>query len=205
MNRATSNGVSIIVIMLISFFGASFIASAHASNIENNSSLIGSLESVINSVNYTSDIEATYQGMMVGKTSMQQLINAYNSLTTATGFGGSGEDGLQYATEVLQWTPIMQKLGYENQTTIEWALNSQVMMSDGLPYCYNDGATEAFLVYDRYLILAYGYAIQYNYELNKWNLTEAYNSFKAGVTESAAPALLWLDSTGAPFTISYGP
>ena len=169
-----------------------------------NSSLIGSLETIVNSVNYTSDIDAIYQGMIVGETTLQQLINAYNALPTES-FSGSDCNSLQIASEVLYWTPILAKLGYTNETTIEWALNSQAMMSDGLPYCYNDGSSKAFLVYDRYLILGYGYAIQYNYELSKWNLTQAYDSFKAAVTASTYPALLWIDQDGAPYTISYGP
>ena len=100
------------------------------------------------------------------------------------------------------------KLGYTNETTIKWALNSQVMMSNGLPDTGADtlgGSPEAFLVYDRYLILAYGYAIQYNYELSKWNLTEAYNSFKTSVASATYPAVLWVDSNGHPKMISYGP
>ena len=151
-----------------------------------NSSLIGSLETIVNSVNYTNDIDAVYQGMIVGETSMQQLINAYNALTNPT--------------TILQWTPILSKLGYANQTTIEWALDNQQMMSDGLPNTGTDslsGSSQSFLVYDRFLILAYGYAIQYNYDLAKWNLTRAYNSFKASVDSVPYPALLWVDQNGA--------
>ena len=73
------------------------------------------------------------------------------------------------------------------------------MMSDGLPNTGADnlsGSSEAFLVYDRFLILAYGYAIQYNYELSKWNLTQAYDSFKAVGDASTYPALLWVDQNG---------
>ena len=55
------------------------IPEVHATG--DDSSLIGSLETIVNSVNYTSDIDAIYQGMIVGETSMQQLINAYNALT----------------------------------------------------------------------------------------------------------------------------
>jgi hypothetical protein len=149
------------------------------------------LESVVSAVNYTSDIDSIYQSMIIGETSIQQLINAYNALTNPT--------------TILQWTPILSKLGYVNQTTIEWALDNQQMMSDGLPYTYLVGSREAFLVYDRYMILAYGYAVQYNYDLAKWNLTQAYNSFKAAVVASTYPALLWIDQDGTPYTISYGP
>ncbi|MGA2680531.1 MAG: hypothetical protein ABSF44_01875 [Candidatus Bathyarchaeia archaeon] len=166
-----------------------FIPEVHATG--GDSSLIGSLETIVNSVDYANDIDDVYQGMIVGESSMQQLINAYNALTTAT--------------LVFQWTPILSKLGYVNQTTIEWALDNQQMMSDGLPYTYLNGSKEAFLVYDRYMILAYGYAIQYNYDLAKWNLTQAYDSFKAAVVASTHPALLWMDQDGTPYTISYGP
>jgi hypothetical protein len=190
----TGKGVGIIVVMLISFFSASFIATVHASNAESNSSLIGSLETIVNAVNYTNDIDAVYQGMIVGKTSMQQLINAYNALSSPT--------------SILQWTPILSKLGYANQTTIEWALNNQQMMSDGLPNTGADslsGSSQAFLVYDRFLILAYGYAVQYNYDLAKWNLTQAYDSFKASVDSATYPALLWVDQNGNAQSIQYGP
>ena len=137
---------------------------------------------------------------------MQQLINAYNALPTSYWICWEWRGWFAVCNGSFAVDSYNAKVGYENQTTIEWALNSQVMMSDGLPYiAIMMVVTEAFLVYDRYLILAYGYAIQYNYELSKWNLTEAYDSFKAGVAESAAPALLWLDSTGTPYTISYGP
>jgi plastocyanin len=182
--------------------GLFYVPSVHATGVS--TSLIGNLESVVSAVNYTSNIDAIYQGMIVGETTLQQLINAYNALPTES-FSGSDCQSLQIASEVLYWTPILAKLGYTNETTIKWALNSQAMMNDGLPYCYNDGSSEAFLVYDRYLILAYGYAIQYNYELSKWNLTQAYDSFKAAVTASTYPALLWIDQDGTPYTISYGP
>ena len=165
------------------------------------SSLIGNLESVVGAVNYTSNIDTIYQGMIVGETTLQQLINAYNALPT----GSYIDTGVSVASTVLYWTPIMAKLGYTNQTTIEWALDNQTMMSDGLPYTYLDGSQEAFLVYDRYMILAYGYAIEYNYDLAKWNLTQAYDSFKAAVVYSTYPALLWIDQDGIPYTISYGP
>jgi len=127
------------------------VPSVHATGVS--TSLIGNLESVVSEVNYTNDIDAIYQSMVVGETILQQLINAYNALPTEI-FSGSDCNSLQVASEVLYWTPILAKLGYTNETTIEWVLNSQAMMSDGLPYCYNDGSSEAFLVYDRYLILA---------------------------------------------------
>ena len=165
------------------------IPEVHAA--EGNSSLVGNLETIVDSVNYTEDIDAIYQGMIVGETSMQQLINAYNALT--------------FPMTVLEWTPILSKLGYVNQTTIEWALDNQQMMSNGLPYTYWDGSKEAFDVNDRYMILAYGYAIQYKYDLAKWNLTQSYNSFKAAVVASGFPALLYVDQDGVPYRISYGP
>ena len=156
------------------------------------SSLVGSLETIVNSVNCPSGIDSVYQGMIVGQTSMQQLISAYNALTNPTA--------------VLQWTPILSKLGYANQTTVEWALDQQ-MMSDGLPNTGADGlsgSSQAFLVYNRFLILAYGYAIQYNYDLSKWNLTEAYNSFKASVNSATYPAVLWVDQNGVEYTFHMG-
>jgi len=159
-----------------------------------NSSLIGNLEAVVNSVNYSSDIDAVYQGMIVGETSMQQLINAYNALISPS--------------DILLWTPILSKLGYSNQTEVEWALDNQPTMSDGLPNTGADtlsGSSQAFLVYNRFLILAYGYAIQYNYDLSKWNLTKAYNSFKSSVDLVLNPALLWADQDGSAHSISYGP
>jgi len=168
------------------------IPEVHATGV--NSSLVGNLETIVNAVNYTSDIDAIYQGIIVGETSMQQLINAYNALTNPT--------------TILQWTPILSKLGYANQTTIEWALDNQPMMSNGLPNTGADslsGSSQAFLVYDRFLILAYGYAIQYNYDLSTWNLTQAYDSFKASVDSATYPALLWVDQNGAAEYISYGP
>ncbi|MGO8807010.1 MAG: hypothetical protein ACLQO7_10500 [Candidatus Bathyarchaeia archaeon] len=194
MNSLIKKGISLIAVVLISFLGLSFIETAHPSNLSDNSSLIGNLETVVNSVNYASDINAVYQGMIVEKTSMQQLINAYNALMNPI--------------TILQWTPILSKLGYANQTTIKWALDAQQMMSDGLPNTGADslsGSSKAFLVYDRFLIIAYGYAIQYNYDLAKWNLTQAYNSFKASVNSATYPALLWVDQDGIAQSISYGP
>ena len=156
-----------------------------------NSSLIGNLETIVNAVNYTEGIDVIYQGMMVGQTSMQQLINAYNSLTDPMA--------------ILKWTPILSKLGYINQTTIEWALDNQHIMGNGLPGTYSDGFQEAFLVSDRYMILGYGYAIQYNYDIDKWNLTKAYDSFKSAVAASAHPALLYIKEDGTSYTSTYGP
>ena len=186
--------VIIAVILVSSSIAAGLFNVPSARATELSSSLMSNLESVVNAVNYTSDINAIYQGMIVDQTSMQQLINAYNALTNPT--------------TILQWTPILSKLGYVNQTEIEWALDNQQMMSNGLPNTGADsltGSSQAFLVYDRFLILAYGYAIQFNYDLAKWNLTEAYNSFKASVDSARYPALLWVDQNGAASTISYGP
>lgn len=156
-----------------------------------NSSLIGNLETIVNSVNYTDGIDTVYQGMLVGETSMQQLMNAYNTLTNPM--------------TILKWTPILSKLGYVNQTTIEWALDNQQMMSNGLPSTYSDGFQDAFLVSDRYMILGYGYAIHYNYDLDKWNLAKAYDSFESAVAASAHPALLYIKEDGTSYTSTYGP
>jgi hypothetical protein len=180
--------------MVAGLFKISLISIPEVQATEVNSSLIGNLETIVNAVNYTSDIDAIYQGMIVGETSMQQLINAYNALTNPT--------------TILQWTPILSKLGYANQTTIEWALDNQQMMSNGLPNTGADslsGSSQSFLIYDRFLILAYGYAIQYNYDLSTWNLTQAYDSFKASVDSATYPALLWVDQNGNAEYISYGP
>ncbi len=162
--------VLICLSMFDGVFTAQLISIPEVRATGDNSSLIGNLETIVNLVDYTSDIDAVYQGMIVGETSMQQLIDAYNALANPT--------------TILQWTPVLSKLGYANQTTIEWALDNQQMMSNGLPNTGTDslsGSLQAFFVYDRFLILAYGYAIRYNYDLSEWNLTQAYSSFKASV------------------------
>jgi len=184
----------ILAIMLFSFFGVALIASAQMVDAQPSSSLIGNLETIVSAVNYASSIDAVYQGMMVGKATMQQLVNAYNSLANPTA--------------ILQWTPIMSKLGYSNQTTVEWALDNQQMMSNGLPDTGADsltGSPQSYLVYDRFLVLAYGYALQYSYDLTKWNLTKAYATFREAVDSANYPALLWVDQNGVGSTISYGP
>ena len=76
--------------LLLVLLGFSIVAglfnvpSVHATGVS--TSLIGNLESVVGAVNYNSDIDSIYLGMIVGETTLQQLINAYNALPTESFF-----------------------------------------------------------------------------------------------------------------------
>jgi hypothetical protein len=76
------------------------------------------------------------------------------------------------------------KLGLTpNQTSIEWALDAIREMSNGLPQ--SSGLTNAYSVYQGYLLYVYYWANIYQYDRAKWDLTKGYASFKVATYDGA--------------------
>lgn len=75
----------------------------------------------------------------------------------------------------------LMKYGIEDQSVIEWALDQITMCSNGLPNTEGmlGGGFAGFSTYHRFMLWGYYWAQKYNYETSKWNMTTAYNSFKA--------------------------
>lgn len=110
---------------------------------------------------------------------------------------------------ILYWYAVINKYDVENQTTIERALDSAIMMPNGLPCETTDqNGNPCFLIYDRYLFYGYYWSDKFQFDQNKWNITEAYANYDAAVnysqTNSGAPPL-WIygDNTAEPFSGRY--
>jgi len=152
------------------------------------SSLIYKLDSLINNVDWNESIDTMYIGFSMGQTGLSDLESAFASLDTAI--------------SVLKWSVILKKFGIENETKVKWALDNQVMMSNGLPdYDGND----RFSVSHRYLLLGYHWAEEYSYQTDKWNKTKAYENFKWAIDHSTYPAVLYVYSDNTTYCTASGP
>lgn len=105
--------------------------------------------------------------------------------------------------DVLQWSAISEKLGVERESAIEAALDGLPMIGP-LPWTINYGGVDYFCVERKFALLGYFYAEKYGYRLDKWNITSAYAFFKKAVQDAGHP-VLFVDSNGGTWTISYGP
>jgi hypothetical protein len=108
-----------------------------------------------------------------------------------------------WAPHVFECYVRVQKYGIENQTQIQWALDSVTMLANGLPERYG---TNYFAVNDRFILQGYYWAQKYSYDLAKWNLTDAYANFAWAIDHSTYPAIstVYGDNTTA-LSVGYGP
>jgi hypothetical protein len=106
-------------------------------------------------------------------------------------------------SDVLLWSAISEKLGVERENAIEAALNGLPMIGP-LPWTSNYGGVSYFCVEQKSALLGYFYAEKYGYRLDKWNITSAYVFFKKAIQDTGHP-VLFVDSNGGTWTISYGP
>jgi len=123
------------------------------------------LNYLVNTVNWTESMDTKYMGYIMGKTDLTDLQDGIANLT-------SWQD-------ILTWSARCHKYGIDNQTKIQWALDNATMMPDGsLPQSGIFYDAPYYSVYDREFLWGYYWAIQYNYDLAKWNLTLAYKNFR---------------------------
>jgi parallel beta-helix repeat protein len=136
--------------------------------------------------------ESVYTGMLFNeknKTDLEALIDNY----AAT---GDWQD-------VLKNTVLCRKLGIERTDAIKATLDHLPMIGP-LPWTTYYGQTAYFCVEEKYALLGYYYAERYNYRLDRWNKTNAYNFFKNSIEKVGHP-VLFIDATGNTWTIGYGP
>ena len=154
-----------------------------------NLTLAQTLQSISQGVDWT---QAVYAGMVFdNKTTadLEALIDGY----------AASADWL----DVLQWSAISEKLGVERQNAIEAALDGLPMIGP-LPWTINYSGVSYFGVEQKFALLGYFYAEKYGYRLDKWNITSAYVFFKKAIEDTGHP-VLFVDSNGGTWTISYGP
>ncbi len=104
---------------------------------------------------------------------------------------------------VLKWTAICGKLGIERESAIKAALDSLPMVQT-LPFTTNYSGTDYFCVESKFALLGYRYAEKFNYRLDKWNKTSAYNYLQTTINNTRHP-VLFVGANGKTYTITYGP
>jgi hypothetical protein len=191
------------ILVLSSFVGTTSFASGQTPNSltqsEGSASAILALEkSIETNGGWDSSLQTIYDGIALGKTSVAQLqkaVDAINITSTAS------------AETVFYWYIQLNKLGGNiNETTIKTALDAVEMLPNvgGLPFDYSNGETPSFLIYNRYVLHAYQWAKQLDYQTSKWNISKAYTLFNDSVTAYGKPVLCVGDN-GVGWGISYGP
>ncbi len=191
------------VLILSCFVGTTSFASGQTTNYstqsEGSSSAISVLESKIEANGgWNSSLQTIYDGIVLGKTTVAQLQQAVDSINVSS---------TSAAESVFYWYIQLNKLGVSiNSTTIEAALDAVTMLPNigGLPFDYLNGETASFMVYNRYVLNAYQWAEQLNYQTSKWNISEAYAVFNDSVTAYGKPVLC-VGSNGVGWGIKYGP
>jgi hypothetical protein len=151
------------------------------------------LAQALQSFRQTIDWErAPYAGMLFNvknKTDLEALIDNYSVSSDWS--------------NVLTWTAICRKLGIEQENAIKAALDNLPMVGP-LPWTSNYLGVDYFGVEYKYALLGYYYAEKYDYRLDKWNKTEAYDFFRNAVNNEGHP-VLFIDANGSTFTVGYGP
>jgi hypothetical protein len=129
--------------------------------------LISHIQTLVqNTVNWTSgDVAVALIGYNMGNLTLAQLQGIIDASTSWT-------------TVLYGYAQIM-KYGVENQTKIEWALDNATLLANSLPATYNSSGNwippfDCFLINNRFCLYGYYWAQKYGYELDKWNLTNAY-------------------------------
>ena len=185
--------MGLILVLVVSFAAATKLASGDGVSPTLASAIYG-LES---NISFQSDLDTAYMGLSFGEVTLQDFQGMVDALPNS-----------QWST-ILYWYAVANKYNMMNQTTIERALDSSTMLPNGLPCETVDENGEAcFLIYDRYLFYGYYWADQFQYDQNKWNLTQAYSSYDGAVnysqTNSGAPPL-WIygDNTAKPYSGRY--
>jgi hypothetical protein len=135
-------------------------------------------------------------GAQLGIYSPQELADFASSLLNQ-----NSSDSAK-AQEILYAYTVLMPYGIANQTVIEWALDNQPMLNNGLPDTgASFGLTSAFWLHDRYTLNGYYWAQFYNHAVSKWNLTLAYHSFLSALETrtDGCPAALYVTSSGGTY------
>jgi len=145
-----------------------------------NMTLAQTMQSISESVDWG---KAVYAGVLFNKRTkadLEALIDSYAA-------NGSWID-------VLKWTVICRKLGIERESAIKAALDGLPMIGP-LPWTINYGGSNYFCVEHKFALFGYYYAEKFNYRLDKWNKTNAYNFFKTVINNVGHP-VLFIDARG---------
>ncbi len=186
-------GIGLATLLILSFIGSMHFVSSDLTN----PTLAVTLKNLVNSINFTSDLDSAYMGLNFGKVNISTFQGMIDSLPTSNW------------NTIMYWYAVIDKYNVANETTIERALNGANLMANGLPAEATDlNNNPCFLVYDRYLIYGYYWANKYQYEQYKWNMTLAYNSYDSAVEysqSSSGKPPLWIygDNTASTYSGRY--
>jgi len=188
---------SILAIIFLSFSSLAMIQIKPAQATD--TTLIEHLTSLVDtSINWTYYYGAGYMGKLVTRGNFNENsdvvkdVGALDTQFIAYSFGKltlaqlqTYIDSLGTPGSIFYYYTQAEKYGITlNQTTIEWALDHQPFLHNGIPATMNNGIPNytygwTFTVNYRFLIHAFNYSAHFNYETSKWNLTTAYLSFKS--------------------------
>ncbi len=182
----------VVLLSLSSFAPLTHLATAD----QDRNSLINTIQNLVKIINWTSDLDTAYMGLNFGKVTLQQFQTMIDSLPSNS-----------WAT-IIFWYAITTKYGIQNQTTIKRALDAATIMPNGLPTETSNEGKPCFSVHTRYLIYGYYWANKYRYNLTKWNITLAYDSYDTAVKYSyarsgAPPLWIYGDNTAETFSGRY--
>ncbi len=162
-----------------------------------NPTLANTIKNLVSNTNFTKDLDTAYMGLSIGTVTPQEFQTMIDALPSSDW------------NSIMYWYAVVDKYNLANQTTIERALDAASLMANDLPAEFYDlQGLQCFCVYDRYLIYGYYWAAKYQYDLSKWNITLAYNSYDTAVKYSQASygtPPLWIrgDNTASPYTGRY--
>jgi cell division septation protein DedD len=199
--------VSLLFLLCVSTFvlpGHLQTTEATGTNNYSNGTLINALYNLTTSTNWAAgsspwgySIPWTEYTVDMLATTIQTGVNTVSSVSAIIDNSGSPQ-------VIIYWYSVYGiKLGLPyNQTAIEWALDNQVKLANGLPLNYG---TNTFLVYGGSLLYVYYWANYYQYDLSKWNLNAAYATFKADTYKGAYGYAGVLEINGDNSVVSAGP
>jgi hypothetical protein len=154
------------------------------------------------SVNWAESMDTEYLGYIMGRTTLTDLQNGLVALANKPSTSWQ---------EVLVWSARLHKYvgasGYaDNQTLIQWALDNATMLADGgLPSSTGgNSSNDYYYTGHRELLWGYYWAIKYDYDLSKWNLTLAYTNLRRA-WQNTGHGFLYYYNTASTHTIGYGP
>lgn len=145
-------------------------------------------------VNANYSVDTNYMAWMFGKnqTSIESYIDSY---ATSTNWASA-----------LKWSAIMNKYGVERATAINNSLTYATMTAGGLANDSRATISMWTVHYGKSSLLGYYWAVKFNNNLTKWNVTKAYQSFNGSVWNAldyaAGPPLAV--STSGVYNSGYG-
>jgi hypothetical protein len=180
----------IVVILVSTLLIMPFVSEVHAS-----STLADSLETWLGAVsNYGNDILSTHYGIIFGKLN----VTSYDTLAQKLQSAGNWQQiiYLKRVCEISNYTSMAL------QIALLQALENIPMLGT-IPQSYTYQGKPVFLVYHRFLIHAYRYAIDFNLT-SKWDKQKAFEQFAKLVDESGGGFLMCTENSTIGANLIWG-